>query len=138
MAKLETVEHTEVLLGVRYLTQEETEGEYHWHFVGDGVTEMFEYTLSENWSSRVNDEHYVDLWGDILDELDGREGPVQIVIDAVYEFGLISQPEVAQYLDDNTGKGPQFLVVFAATEAEMPMSCLWLRSWEITDMASTE
>jgi len=138
MGELVTVETREVLLGARYLPQEEVETEgYHWHLVGDQVSEMWEYTLSDQWAERVNSEHYVDLWGDLLKELNGTEGPVQVTLDAVYEFGMLNQEGVSAYLDNNTGKGPQFLTVFASTDDEMPMSCVWLRAWSIEGIEIT-
>ena len=138
MGELVVIENTEVLLGARYLPQEEADNQYHWHLVGDQTSDMLEYTLSREWHERVNSEHYRDLWGDLLDELNGREGPVQIILDAVYEFGMLTQEGVSTYLDENTGKGPQFLVVLASTDGEMPVSCVWMRGWEITDIAMTD
>ena len=147
MGELVTIENREVLLGARYLPQEEgavdddavpADPEYHWHLVSDQTSDMLEYTLSEQWTERVNSEHYKDLWGNLLKELNGRDGPVQIILDNVYEFGMLTQEGVSEYLDQNTGKGPQFLVVFASTESEMPMSCVWMRSWEISGIEITE
>jgi hypothetical protein len=147
MGELVVVENKEVLLGARYLPQEEgavddnnvpDNPEYHWHLVGDLTSDMLEYTLSDQWYTRVNSEHYKDLWGDLLRDLNGREGPVEIVLDNVYEFGMLTQEGVSEYLDKNTGKGPQFLVVFASTDDEMPMSCVWMRGWDISSIEITD
>jgi len=41
-----------------------------------------------------------------------RKGPVEITIECQYEFGLMTNDEVSEYLDQAIGRGPQFLVAF--------------------------
>jgi len=140
--ELNEVETREKLLGARYLPQEEggevaDDGTYHWHLTAEEVSDLWTKTLDTTWAERVNSDHYAQLWGDLLAELDGREGPVEIVIDCRYQFGLLDNDAVSAYLDEAIGQGPQFLVAFTE-EGDMPMSCVLFKSWAITDMALAE
>lgn len=139
MSDLNVVEIHERLLGARYLPQEEGEEnpkptEYHWHLTSEHVSELWTNTLSEHWAERVNAEHYQELWGEVLRDLNGREGPVEIIVECRYEFGLTNNDDVSKYLEEATGRGPQFLVVFTGANEEMPMSCVLFKKWEITEV----
>jgi hypothetical protein len=123
---------------VRYLPQEEggeitDDGTYHWHLTAESVSELWVRTLDTTWQERVNAEHYNQLWGRLLHDLNGRKGPVEITIECQYEFGLMTNDEVSEYLDQAIGRGPQFLVAFTEN-GEMPMSCVLFKEWTITDM----
>lgn len=135
---LNVVYITEKLLGARYLPQEEggevtDDGTYHWHLTAEHVSDLWTKTLDVSWPERVNSEHYNQLWGELLADLNGREGPVQIVIECRYEFGLLDNDGVSQYLDQAIGRGPQYLVAFTE-EGDMPMSCVLFKSWEIKEL----
>lgn len=139
MTELNKVEITETLLGARYLPQEEggevaDNGTYHWHLTSEYVSDLWLKTLDVTWPERVNSEHYSQLWGELLAELDGRKGPVEIVIECQYEFGLLDNDGISDYLDKAIGRGPQFLVAFT-DDGEMPMSCVLFKSWKIMELA---
>lgn len=139
LADLEKIEVKETLFGVRYIhepDEDETGSpEPRWHLTGANVSEMWKFTFTEGWHSRVYSKYYLEFWKPLLDELDGREKPVEITMDMVYEFGVMSEEKIKEYMLATT-KGPCFLIMHRDEEgvSDPSMTNALVRGYTITEL----
>lgn len=124
---LEKLDTLETILGVRAQDEDDR-----WFLNGE-MSEMWEYTMSEHWASRVYSEYYTDFWQDLLDAMANERNPVEITMELVYEFGMTTEEDVQTYLAEHD-KGPRFLVMHREEDKKAQMACVWMKSFEIKEL----
>lgn len=126
---LEKLDTVETILGVRAKDEDDR-----WFLNGE-MSEMWVYTMSEHWASRVYSEYYTDFWQDLLDSLNDERNPVEITLELEYEFGMTTEDDVQGYLA-NHSTGPRFLVMHREADDKAQMACVWMKSYKVKELES--
>jgi len=102
-------------------------------FSGD-VSDMWKFVFSEQWADHMFDEYPAYYFEDILKDLNGRSGIVEIEMDIVYHFGEATEDDVREYMLKYKNEGPRFLIM-PRTE-NVTMACAYLRGYKIDALES--
>jgi hypothetical protein len=106
-----------------------------WSFSGD-LSELMLFTFSEDWSSNMYSQYYVDFWQGLLDDLGKREATAEIELDIQFDFGIATEEDVKEYMKTNKDNGPRLLVMHRE-EDHVSMTCAWMRGYTVKDLTAS-